>query len=205
MGIDFASIDAAFGFQPYGNVLRSNLYAVNTAPTIYIMHNDIVVHGGTGVSTPIGYLPIIEDGSVPDSDTHILGSVLAVFDENMMPAKYIAPATAGNGTIAGYVLVADHPDQLFIAQEDGEANAIDLAEMGNNIDLIANTLCEGDTDTGLSTMELDSSSAATTAALQFRLIKPHEDDTPADDTNHYARWIVAVNEHFFNSTDSAGV
>lgn len=205
MGRDFSSIDAAFGFQPYENVLRAQLYAVATAPTINIFHNDIVVHGGTGVSTPIGYLPIIEDGSVPDSDTHILGTVLAVFDHQMYPTKYIAPATVGNGTIAGYVLVADHPDQLFIAQEDGETNAIDLAEMGNNIDLIAGTLCAGNTNTGIGKMELDSNTAATTAALQFRLIKPFEDDTPADDTNHYARWVVAVNEHFFNSTDSAGI
>lgn len=202
MGRDFYSVDAAFGFQPYDTVLRSNLYAVLTAPTIYIFHNDIVVHGGTGVSTKFGYLPVIEDGSVPDSDSHILGSVLAVFDEDMIPVKYIAPAEVGDGTIAGYVLVADHPDQMFIAQEDGEGNAIDLAEMGNNIDLIAGTLCAGNTYTGIGKMELDSDSAATTEALQFRLVKPHEDDTPADDTYHYARWIVVANEHFYRATQA---
>lgn len=200
MGRDFSSVDAAFGFQPYDSVLRSNLYAVATAPTINIYHNDIVVHGGTGVSTPIGYLPIIEGGSVPDSDAQILGTVIGIFDEDMVPVKYIAAAEAGNSTIAGYVLVADHPDQMFIAQEDGEANAIDLAEMGNNIDLIAPTLCAGNSNTGIGKMELDSSSAATTEALQFRLIKPFEDDTPADDTNHYARWIVIANEHFYRAT-----
>lgn len=200
MGRDFSSVDAAFGFQPYDSVLRSNLYAVATAPTINIYHNDIVVHGGTGVSTPIGYLPIIEGGSVPDSDAQILGTVIGIFDEDMVPVKYIAAAEAGNSTIAGYVLVADHPDQMFIAQEDGETNAIDLAEMGNNIDLIAGTLCAGNSNTGIGKMELDSSSAATTEALQFRLIKPFEDDTPADDTNHYARWIVVANEHFYRAT-----
>lgn len=205
MGIDFASIDAAFGFQPYGNVLRAQLYAVLTAPTIYVFHNDIVVHGGTSVTTPMGYLPVIEDGSVPDSDPFILGSVLSVFDENMFPVPYIAPAEAGNGTIAGYVMVADHPDQLFIAQEDGESNAIDLAEAGNNCDLIAGTLCLGDTNTGISLMELDSDSAAASAALQFKLIRPHEDDTPADDTNHYARWIVQVNEHFYHDVVGIGI
>jgi len=205
MGLNHYATDAAFGFQPYGNVLRASLYAVITAPTIYIFHNDIVVHGSVGVATPYGHLPAIEDGSVPDSDTHILGSVLAVFDENMFPVAYIAPAEAGNGTIAGYVLVADHPDQLFIAQEDGETNAIDSAEIGQNVDLIAGTLCAGNTYTGIGKMELDSNTAATTAALQFRIIKPHEDDTIENDTYHYARWIVAVNEHFFNSTDSSGV
>jgi hypothetical protein len=200
MGRDFSSVDAAFGFKPYGEVLRANLYAVITAPTINVNHFDIVVHGGTGVSTPIGYLAAIEDGSVPDGDAQILGTVLAVFDEKMNPASYIAAAEAGNGTIAGYVLVADHPQQMFIAQEDGETNAIDVSEIGFNIDLIAATLCAGNTNTGVGTMELDSDSAANTEALQFRLIKPHEDDTPADDTNHYARWIVVANEHFYGAT-----
>jgi hypothetical protein len=205
MGIDFSSIDAAFGFQPYGNVLRANLYAVNTAPTINIYHNDIVRHGGTGVSTPVGYLPIIEDGAVPDSGTHILGTVLEIFDEDMMPAKRILATAAGNGTIAGYVLVADHPDQLLIAQEDGVGNAIDLAEIGQNIDLISVALCAGNANTGISTQELDSSTAGVAAALQFRIVKPHEDDTPDVDATPNSRWIVAINEHFFNSTDSAGI
>jgi hypothetical protein len=205
MGIDFSSIDAAFGFQPYGNVLRANLYAVNTAPTINIFHYDIVRHGGTGVATPIGVLPIIEDGAVPDTGTHILGTVLEVFDHTMLPVKYLAATAAGNGTIAGYVLVADHPDQMLIAQEDGNANAIDLAEIGQNIDLIAGTLSAGNTNTGIGMMELDSNTAATSAALQFRIVKPHEDDTPDVDATPNSRWIVTINEHFFNSTDSAGI
>jgi hypothetical protein len=94
---------------------------------------------------------------------------------------------------------------MFIAQEDGDTNAIDLAECGQNADIICPTLCAGDSNTGISKQEIDSTSAATTAALQLRLVKPHEDDTPADDTNANARWIVTINEHFFNSTDSAGV
>lgn len=205
MGTDFAGTDAAFGFQPYGPVLRANIYAVATAPTVYIFHNDIVVHGGTGVSTPTGYLPIIEDGSVPDSDPFILGSVLAVFDENMHPVNYITIAEAGNSTIAGYVLVADHPNQLFIAQEDGDSNAIDAAEMGNNCDLIAGTLCAGNTYTGIGKMELDSSSAGAAAALQFKLIRPHEDDTIDVDATPYNRWIVSVNEHFFHDVVGIGI
>lgn len=200
MGIDFSSIDAAFGFQPYDTVLRANLYAVATAPTVNVFHNDIVVHGGTGVSTKKGYLPIIEDGSVPDGDAQILGTVIAVFDENCFPVKYIAAAETGDGTIAGYVMVADHPNQLFIAQEDGDSNAIDLAEIGNNVDLIAPTLCLGNTNTGIGKMEIDSTSAATTEALQFTLVKPHEDDTIATDATPYNRWIVSANEHFFGAT-----
>lgn len=202
MGIDMSSVDAAFGFEPYLKVLRAQLYAVITAPTINVCVNDIVVHGSTMVSTPRGYLAAIEDGSVPDGDPQILGSVTACFDHNMKHVSYIAPATAGNSTIAGYVMVADHPDQLWLVQEDGDSNAIDLAEAGMNCDLIAAALCAPNSFTGLSTQELDSTSAANTEALQFRLLWPHQDDTPADDTNANARWVVRANEHFYSATQA---
>jgi len=205
MGKDYASTDAAFGFQPYGPVLRAQIYAVLTAPTINVMQFDLVIHGGSMVSTPhFGYLPYIEDAQVPDGNANILGSVLACFDENYEPASYIAAGEAGNSTIAGYVLVADHPQQMFIAQEDGDGNAIDLAECGQNANIVSGTLCAGDTNTGMSLQEIDSDSASATAALNVNLIKPHEDDTPANDTNHYARWIVQINEHYYSAT-TAGI
>ena len=201
MGKDMSSVDAPFGFEPYGPVLRQQIYAVNTAPTINIYHNDLVRAGGAVVSTPHhGYLMIIEDGAVPDGEAAILGSVQAIFDEDMKPVNYIAAAEAGNGTIAGYVMVADHPSQLFLAQEDGDTNAIDLAEGSMNADIVSVALCAGDSNTGISKQEIDSTSAATTAALQVKLIAVHPDDTPADDTNCHARWICAINEHFYDGT-----
>ena len=205
MGKDLSSTDAAFGFEIYGPVLRANIYAVPTDPTVAVYHNDIVVHGGAGLETKFGTLIIIEDGSVPDSDPFILGSVIGVYDENMAPVKYIAVAETGDDVVAGYVLVADHPEQLFLVQEDGETNAITASEIGFNCDLISVALCAGNTETGISTMELDSNSAVADAAIQFKLLKPHEDDTPADDTNHWCRWIVQANEHFYHDIVGAGI
>jgi hypothetical protein len=200
MGIDLSSTDAAFGFRPYGPVLRARLYAINTAPTINVCKFDIVKAGGAIVSTPLGYKQIIEDGSVPDGGTALLGSVLGVYDSTNFPVNYIAPAAAGNGTIAGYVLVADHPDQLYIAQEDGDSNAIDLAEGSMNADIICATLCAPDSNTGLSTQEIDSTSAATTASLSLKLMEPHQDDTPATDATPNSRWICQINAHFYGDT-----
>lgn len=207
MGKDMASVDAPMGFQVYGECLRERLYAVATAPTIHVYHGDIVLHGGTAIATKFGTLPIIEDGAVPDgvADTQkILGAVTAVFDEHMDPVSYIAATEAGDSTVAGYVLVADHPDQLFIAQEDGVTNAIDLAEVGGNADIISVALCAGNTTTGISTQEIDSDTAAATAALDVKLHFPHPDDTVANDTNCHARWIVSINTHFFDGFN-AGV
>jgi hypothetical protein len=175
-------------------------YAVNTAPTINISTGDIVIAGGAVVSTPKGYLMDIRDSAVPDGVAGILGSVVAVEDSAGLHTDTIAPATAGDGTIAGYVMVADHPDQLFIAQEDGDGNAIDLAEGSMNVDIISATLCAPNADTGVSTQMIDSTSAATTAALQATLIHPHIDNIPADYTKPYCRWICVINEHFYDGT-----
>ena len=197
MGKDMSSVDAAFGFAPYGPILRTSFYAVQTAPVINVCPNDLVIHGGTMVSTPFGYMPIIEDSAVPDGNADIVGGVLACFDEDMVPIKYIVATDAGNSTIAGYVLVADHPQQLFMAQEDGTTAAIDLADCGMNANIVSATICGPNTDTGISTQEIASDTISATAALNVRCIRPHEDDTPANDINCHCRWIVQINEHHY--------
>jgi len=201
MGKDMSSVDAPMGFQVWGELLRANLYAVNTAPTIGVYHNDLVLHGGTAVATRFGTKVIIEDGAVPDGVANtqkLLGVVIAIFDENMDPVKRIIPATAGDGTVAGFVLVADHPEQLFVAQEDGTTAAIDLADVGENADIVSVALCAGDANTGISKQEIASNTVHATAALDVKILFPHPDDTVGDDTNCHARWIVSINTHFFD-------
>jgi hypothetical protein len=192
--------DRPFGFQPYGPILRQNLYCVITAPTINIYHNDVVVAGGVNTNTPHGYMMAIEDGAVPDGNPGILGSVTSIFDEKMDPVKYIAATEAGNSVIAGYVMVADSPNQLFIAQEDAVTNAIDLDEGSMNANIISATLCAGNSSTGISTQEIDSDTAATTAALQVKMLRPHEADTPGDDADIGCRYICQLNEHYFGDS-----
>lgn len=194
------NIDRPFGFQPYGPVIRANLYSVITAPTININHNDVVIAGGVFTSTPHGYMHSIEDGAVPDGNPGILGSVISVFDEKMNPVKYIAATEAGDSTIAGYVLVADSPDQLFIAQEDADGNAIDLADGSMNANIVSATLCAGNSSTGIGTQEINSDTAATTAALQVKLLYPHGADTPADDADIGCRYVCQLNEHYFGDS-----
>lgn len=193
--------DAPMGFQVHGPKLRERLYAINTAPTINICIDDLVVCGGAIVSTPHkGYLLDIADAAIPDgAAVGILGSVTAVFDETMMPVQKIIPAEVGNGTIAGYVMVADHPDQEFIAQEDAVGAAIDLADGGMNIDIICEALCAPSSITGLSTQELDSSTAATTETLSCKLHRPYEKDLPATDSDVGCRWIVSINAHHWGN------
>ncbi len=206
----------AFGFQVYLNLLRANYYAIVTAPTINFFHGDIVGVMGANVLTPkMGYLPKVLDDSVPDGLDNLLGSILAIFDSNMDPVKSILAADAGNSTIAGYLLVADHPQQMFVAREDFGANAITTAEGSNNVDLVSETLCLPTVtvrkNAGISSQMLDSNTAGTAAALNLKLYGPHPsdgalhgDDTPGATGDQGCRFICQISEHYYNVPSVAG-
>jgi len=184
-----SNLDHAYGFEPYGPLLRTALYCVVTAPTIGIYKNDIAIADITtgAILTPFGYMPPIIDDAQPSSESKLLGSVLSVFDEDMNPVNYIAALEAGNGTIAGYVEVADHPYQLFIAQAN---SAIGVDAVGDNADVSG---VAGDSTTGISKSEI---STEIGGAGNLLLVRPYELD---DATLTDCRWIVQINEHFFGS------
>lgn len=189
---DMAPTDAAFGFIPWGPVLRQRLYVVNTNPTIGIYNGDPMENGGGFVSTPHGYmLDVIDDAGIANSDDDILGMVTSIFDENMDPMIYMAAARVGAGSIAGYVMVADHPDQLFVGQEDSTTNAIDLDDAGDNANIV---YAAGSSTTGRSGCEIASDTIANTISLHLQIHYPHPDDTPAEDT-YWCRYIVSINTH----------
>lgn len=205
-----ANTDAPFGFRPWGEVLRARLYAVQTAPTINVMTNDMVHGGLTGLACTggRGEMMIIEDANIipatPGDACQIIGAVLACFDENMVPTPYIAAGEVGDSTVAGYVLVADHPDQVFVAQEDGDTAAIESADLGLNFDIYSPALSAGNTYTGISKQEIDSNSHNTTVTIALKL---YGMAYPALDAVGSAgcRWICQVNPaaHLFGSSQAA--
>lgn len=189
--------DAPHGFKCYGPVLRAQYYAIPTAPTINIMVGDLVLADLSSVATPaLGQLQSVYDAAVLPATTGdanpVIGAVLACFDADFDPVKYIAPSTVGNGTIAGYVLIADHPQQLFEAQEDGDTAAIAAADVGLHFEVISTTLSEGNTSTGLSYQEIDSDSHNVTATIP---VKVHRMSHPDEDTIGSAgcRWVCTIN------------
>ena len=208
-----ANTDWHGGFTPYEKVLRCHYYAVNTAPVIGFYHGDMV---GTEevflLSKSMGYLQGVNEDEVIDGLDNVLGAVLAIFDENMDPVKYIAATDAGNSTIAGHLLVADDPMQFWVAREDFGGNAITAAEGGNNANIVSVALSAGHAGTGRSTQMIDSDSASTTAALQLKLYGPHpndvnlfDDDTPGTSLDEGTRFICQVNEAYWGpSSNIAG-
>ena len=167
-----ANANVNTGFAIWEKLLRARLYAVQTAPTINIAIQDLVLEDTAGiVSAKLGIGCLVYDAAIipanPGDNMLMLGSVLECFDENMDPISYIAATRVGDSTVAGYVLVADHPDQQYMANVDATLAASDF-EL--NYDVSSATLSAPNTTTGISTQKITVTGAAVTQTLPIRLV-----------------------------------
>lgn len=88
-------------------------------------------------------------------------------------------------------LVCDDPDVLFEVQEDIGGTALAAVSVGLNVDMIFTNA--GSTVTGMSGVEIDRSTAATTNTLQFKIMRlVNRVDNEIGD---YAKWLVMANLH----------
>jgi hypothetical protein len=92
--------------------------------------------------------------------------------------------------------VIDDPNQLFTIQADED---IEQADIGKNADVIGTG---GSTTNGLSSMELDSSTIANTAALNLKIVGVFK--TPGNALGDYCQVVVKINEHLYGSAGVAG-
>lgn len=168
-----ANTDNPHGFSIHGECLHVGYYAVPTAPTINVCLGDLVIEDVTNiVSKKLGQGIAIYDAAVlpatTGDDRLVLGSVIGVFDHNMDPVLYLAPGAVGDGTVAGYVAVADDPNQQFEAQVDGE---ITDANFELNYEVLSATLSAPDTRTKLSTQEIYTTGPNVTSTIPIRLVR----------------------------------
>lgn len=95
------------------------------------------------------------------------------------------------------VMVCDDPNVVFRIKEDSVGGALAATSVGLNADLILTVA--GDAITGISGCELDSSTAATTAALNLKILRLSDvHDAGANARNAIgadAKWDVIINEH----------
>jgi hypothetical protein len=189
-----ANTDKAFGLRPIGNLSATGAQkqygyeiADNQAGTIF--QGDLVV-------LTAGYISRF----LPASHTAAVG----VFNG----CNYIDPTTGkptwknyypGSVNITSGKIIADvidDPSQLFLVQCDAGFTA---ADVGKNADVIGTG---GSTTTGVSTMELNSSTLATTAALNLKTVGLY--NVPSNDFGSFAVVVVKINEHVYGSTGVAG-
>lgn len=189
-----ANIDKAFGLRPMGNLSATGAqaqYGYEIAD-----NQSGAIYQGDLVTIYDGYLVKF----APASHTAAVG----VFNG----CQYIDPTTGkptwknfypGSVNItAGKIIadVIDDPAQLFLIQADED---IVQADIGKNADVVGTG---GSTTTGVSTMELDSSTIANTAALNLKIVGLY--DVPGNALGNYAVVVVKINEHLYGSAGVAG-
>jgi hypothetical protein len=189
-----ANIDKAFGLRPMGNLSATGAqaqYGYEIAD-----NQSGAIYQGDLVTIYDGYLVKF----APATHTAAVG----VFNG----CNYIDPTTGkptwknfypGSVNItAGKIIadVIDDPAQLFLIQADED---IVQADIGKNADVVGTG---GSTTTGVSTMELDSSTIANTAALNLKIVGLF--DVPGNALGNFAVVVVKINEHLYGSAGVAG-
>ena len=189
-----ANIDKAFGLRPIGNLSATGAQkqygyqiADNQAGTIF--QGDLVVLTAGFISK-----------FLPASHSAAVGVFNGCNYNDPTTGKptfsnfYPGSVNITSGQISADVL--DDPNQLFLVQCDAGFVA---ADVGKNADVIGTG---GSTTTGISTMELNSATLATTAALNLKVVGLYNDVNNEFGTN--AVVVVKINEHVYGSTGVAG-
>lgn len=189
-----ANVDKAFGLRPLGNLSASGSqkqygYQIADNQSGAIFQGDLVT---------------LKDGYILQFNPATHTAAVGVFNG----CNYIDP-TSGKPTWKNYYPgsvnitqgvinadVIDDPNQLFIIQND-ETSAV--TDYGKNADIVVGT---GNTTTGISANELDTSTIATTAALNLKIIGLW--NVPNNAVGEFAVVVVKINEHLYGSAGVAG-
>jgi hypothetical protein len=167
------------------------MYHVKSDYATAVFVGDAVSLTGAADTNGVGDVDICAAGEV------ITGVVVGIKIDPAVAATihpgYI-PASTG-----GYVYVSDDPNALFEVQEDSVGGAAGVVAVGNVFNHTVATA--GDTTTGLSGHELDSSDVGTGTGWVIVEAVQRVDNEPA---NTSAKFIVKPNEHSYGS-DAAGV
>lgn len=186
-----ANTDASQGFRPVDNLFGEG-YSGRMREVAFASGDATAAFKGslvklTGASLDDGKTPVVTLAS--PADTKIVGAVVSF--EPQRGGEWETYYRKASTELRAYI-PAD-PKCLYMVQEDSDGGNIDTSTaIGQNCDFTAES---GDTSTGMSTMELDSSTAANTAALPLRLqaVVDRVDNSGASaDSN--AAWIVSINQ-----------
>lgn len=171
-----ANTNAPFGLMPILPILHRQQVRLTATLASALFIGDPVVQaadGTWGIATA-------------GNNNPIGGTIVALFDSTGVPVNTLA-----SGATNGTAVVADDPDQYYVAQDDGDTTQLALVDEGANVELVAGS--GGNTTTGRSSWMIDSSSSGADANGQAKLMRQF----PAIDNEigAYCRWIIKINRH----------
>lgn len=161
-----ANTDAAFGFRPvnrsgspYNGATRRVAFASGDSTATFI--GDAVKIAGSGQSDNEGSYPTVAQAAAGDP---VLGVVVS-FEAD--PATSLEDQYRKAST-SRYAHIVMAEDAYFEVQADDAGSTLAAADIGLNADFVVGS---GSTTTGMSAMELDTSTKATTATLDLQIVE----------------------------------
>ena len=185
-----ANSDAARGLMP-SRYLSGAVYT-GAANKYYVPASD-------STAIYVGGMVKLAGSADADGVASVTGNV-ATGDAVVGVVVAVAPVTADSLTYRAasterYVMVADDPNLLFEAQEDSVGGALAAANVGNTADLASFT--SGSTASGLSSMEIDSSTATASGDGTEDVFIWGLAQRPDNEIGTNANWLVRLNNHQF--------
>ena len=193
-----ANKDAPFGLR-YVRNLQGNYnssgqsrYRITTADqtnTTSIFQGDIVTQNTAGIVTRIARA----DGGSATSDI-ILGVFNGCFFTDPTTSKpTFSNRWPGNAATDAIAFIYDDPMDVFEVQADA---AFPVADLFGNFDIVDNT-GTGSTASGISYVELDVSTGATTATLPIKALDISGDPENSDVSTANTNVLVTLQNHLF--------
>lgn len=191
-----ANADTPFGLKPvrHRNGAPYNgaftVYSVPSSDSTAVMIGDPVTLVGT--SQTINGVTYADVARSATGDV-FQGVVVGVLPDTADSLKYRAASTQR------LLAVADNPDLVFEIQEVSGGTALTTAAIGLNANIV---VAAGSTTTGMSGVELDNSTEATTNTLDVKIVNLVNRADNA--VGEHAKWLVAFNRHRY-ANQVAGV
>lgn len=173
---------------PFNGAARVYSVAAGNGTAIYV--GDLVTLAGTSQTIDgVVYSDVVQSAT---GDV-FQGVVIGVLPTTQDSLKYRAASTQR------LLLVADDPDLLFEIQEVSGGTPLAANDIGLNANVVVGT---GSTVTGLSGMELNNATEATTNTLDVKIVGFV--NRADNEIGEHAKWLVALNRHRF-ANQVAGV
>ncbi len=190
-----ANTDQPSGFTPVGTTdgsdwhgkLRTVQFADDYAASAFV--GDVVKLTGTG--SVDGKYEQVEVAAAGDANIGAIVEILPSFEDEGSLTQMYKPASTER-----LAKVCFGSEVLYEVQEDSDGAALATTDIGSDIDLIAGA---GNTITGISGQQIDSSTAGSGTQFRIRHIARREDNELGD----FCRWIVTVNDNQDNQDGGA--
>lgn len=209
------NIDAPKGFWPIRRKDGSpwtgecELYLIPASDGTAVFIGDVVVHGGTSGTAgqvvggmDVEGMPTVTRATTGATGQNIVGVVVGF---KVDPAVQSSGAKHRAASTARIAMVVPAQDYVFEVQEDADTTPVAAASVGLNAAFLTTA---GSAVTGLSAMELDSSSVATTATLPLRVLglvkRPDNNFNTGGSNTDQAKFEVTFNT-YLSAPNTAGV